>query len=250
MLLFFIHSLLVKSSFPGSENPLCRPFGPHAYAPVSTHSRSEDFVEMELSVFSLLDHPYLGHDAINQRMACHVERRIPRAREIGRDGDFLNIASDPQATVLQSLDGTAFHRRYFRGWAFLNRDVRAGSRAQIDGGPWRRDDEFDIVDVCQTCQSVRADFVGGVPVRDHPVGSDDDAGNVLGFPFEAEERSGHGVCDESCGDLVMKELVPCQARSLVVGSRFRVIDPFEIFTSVKASYDTQSGTVACSCQGA
>ena len=48
----------------------------------------------------------------------------------------------------------------------------------------------------------------------------------------------------------MKELVPCQARSLVVGSRFGVIDSLEIFTSVKASYDTQSGTVACSCQGA
>ena len=46
----------------------------------------------------------------------------------------------------------------------------------------------------------------------------------------------------------MKELVACQARSLVVGSCFRVIDSLEEITSMKASYDTQSGTVACSCQ--
>ena len=48
----------------------------------------------------------------------------------------------------------------------------------------------------------------------------------------------------------MEELVPCEARSLVVRSCLRVIDSLEEITSMKASYDTQSGTVACSCQGA
>lgn len=48
----------------------------------------------------------------------------------------------------------------------------------------------------------------------------------------------------------MEELVPCEARSLVVRSRLRVIDLLEEITSMKVSYDTQSGTVACSCQGA
>lgn len=48
----------------------------------------------------------------------------------------------------------------------------------------------------------------------------------------------------------MKKLVTCEARSLVVRSRFCVIDSLEETTSMKTSYDTQSGTVACSCQGA
>lgn len=48
----------------------------------------------------------------------------------------------------------------------------------------------------------------------------------------------------------MKEFVPREARSLVVGPCFCVIDSFEEITSVKASYNTQGGTVACSCQGA
>ena len=48
----------------------------------------------------------------------------------------------------------------------------------------------------------------------------------------------------------MKQLVSCEPRSLVVGSCFCVIDSFEAITSMKAPYDTQSGTVACSCQGA
>lgn len=48
----------------------------------------------------------------------------------------------------------------------------------------------------------------------------------------------------------MKKLVPCEPGSLVVGSRFRVIDSVEDITSMKAPYYTQSGTVACSCQRA
>lgn len=48
----------------------------------------------------------------------------------------------------------------------------------------------------------------------------------------------------------MEKLVACEARSLIVGSCFCVIDSPEEFTGMKASYDTQSGTVACSCQGA
>ena len=48
----------------------------------------------------------------------------------------------------------------------------------------------------------------------------------------------------------MEKLVPCEARSLIVGSCFCVIDSLEEITGMKAPYDTQSGTVACSCQGA
>ncbi len=48
----------------------------------------------------------------------------------------------------------------------------------------------------------------------------------------------------------MEKLVTCEARSLVVGSCFCVIDSLEEITCMKASDDTQSGTVACSCQGA
>lgn len=48
----------------------------------------------------------------------------------------------------------------------------------------------------------------------------------------------------------MEKLVPCEARSLIVGSCFCVVDSLEEITSMKTSYDTQSGTVACSCQGA
>lgn len=44
----------------------------------------------------------------------------------------------------------------------------------------------------------------------------------------------------------MKKLVPGEARSLVVGSCFCVIDSLEKITSVKASNNTQSGTIACS----
>ena len=47
----------------------------------------------------------------------------------------------------------------------------------------------------------------------------------------------------------MKKLVPCEARPLVVGSCFCVIDTLKEITSMKASYNAQSGTVACSRQG-
>ena len=48
----------------------------------------------------------------------------------------------------------------------------------------------------------------------------------------------------------MEELVSCEPRSLIVGSCFCIIDSLEEITSMKASDDTQSSTVACSCQGA
>ena len=48
----------------------------------------------------------------------------------------------------------------------------------------------------------------------------------------------------------MEELVSCEPRSLIVGPCFCIIDSLEEITSMKASDDTQSSTVACSCQGA
>ena len=45
----------------------------------------------------------------------------------------------------------------------------------------------------------------------------------------------------------MEELVPCEPRALIVRPRFCVIDSLEKVTSMKAPYNTQSGTVAGSC---
>lgn len=159
--------------------------------PASARSRLEDLVEMEFPVFSPLDNPSLGYDAINQIVASHIERRIPSASEIRRNSDLLNIAFNFQASILQSLDRTAFHRRHLGGRAFFNLNVCARSRAQVDGGPWRCHYEFDVVKTCQTRQTVRANFVCGVPVCSHPVCSDDYARYVLRFPFETEECSSH-----------------------------------------------------------
>ena len=48
----------------------------------------------------------------------------------------------------------------------------------------------------------------------------------------------------------MEELVSCEPRSLIVGPCFCIVDSLEEITSMKASDDTQSGTVASGCQGA
>ena len=48
----------------------------------------------------------------------------------------------------------------------------------------------------------------------------------------------------------MEELVSCEPGSLIVGPCFCVIDSLEEVTSMKASDDTQSSTIACGSQGA
>ena len=48
----------------------------------------------------------------------------------------------------------------------------------------------------------------------------------------------------------MEELVSCEPRSLIVGPCLCVIDSLEEITSMEASDDTQSSTIASGCQGA
>ena len=45
----------------------------------------------------------------------------------------------------------------------------------------------------------------------------------------------------------MEELVSCEPRSLIIGPCFCIIDSLEEITSMKASDDTQSSTIASGC---
>ena len=111
----FVASLLVKPCNEYSARQRtpysCRPFRlpvnqsvpywdrPSPCMRVSARSDPEHLVEVEVPVFSPLNNPFFGYDAINHIMARYIKCRIPGAGEICRDSNLLSIAFNFQAAV-------------------------------------------------------------------------------------------------------------------------------------------------------